>query len=273
MIARPHRAGLWKWTCIAAALILALVLLTTTEESLWRSFLVALLLACPAIAIWGAFTGVRPLPVPLGPSPSTRGVTLNWMAPWYDSWSGLLGFGWRFRNRVFALAAPQPGEHVLDAGCGTGWFARRAATVVGRAGIACGIDPAPDMIRIAQQTDAPHGARFELGVIEDLPYADARFDLVVASMVIHHLPPDVKRAGLREIVRVLKPGGRALLVEPCRPHSALWRIAVRPLALHPNLADHVAGRTADLLSGAGFVDVVQRGHWGAWIGFWTARKP
>jgi SAM-dependent methyltransferase len=274
MMAGRHsrRAAFWKWTCVAAAILLAFVILMTLEPSFLRSVLMAFLLACPAIAIWGAFRSMRPLPVPLGPAPATLGLTLNWMAPWYDLWAGLIGFGRRFRNRVFSLAAPHQGEHVLDVGCGTGWFTRRAAAAVGPSGIACGIDPAPDMIRIAMQTGAPHGARFELGVIEDLPYDDARFDLVVASMVIHHLPPDLKEIGLREILRVLKPGGRVLLAEPRRSGNIALRIALWPFGLHGNLRDHLRGRMADLLRDAGFVDVTERGQCGPFVGFWTARK-
>lgn len=268
------RARFWKWTCASAALLAAAAIFLTVEASFWRSLLLAFFLACPLIVLWGALKGVRPLPVPLGPVPATRGMTLNWMAPWYDwMWASLFGFGRRFRNRVFELAAPKPGEHALDVGCGTGWFTRRAAAAVGPTGIACGIDPAPDMIRIAMQTETPHGARFELGVLEDLPYGDGRFDLVVSSMVIHHLPPDLKRRGLREIVRVLKPGGRVLLAEPCRPQSALWRAVLWPFGLHPNLADHLAGRTGEMLAAAGFIDTATQGRCGPWIEFWTARKP
>lgn len=276
MMERSHegRAGLWKWACIASALLLALAIALTLEPSLWRSFLFAVLLACPALAIWGAFKGIRPLPVPLGPVPVTRGLTLNWIAPWYDLvWGQLFGLGRRFRNRVFGLAAPQKGEHVLDVGCSTGWFTRLAAAAVGPTGVACGIDPAPDMIRIAMQTGAPHGAQFQLGVIEDLSYGDARFDLVVASMVIHHLPPDLKQIGLREILRVLKPGGRLLVVELDRPGHWFWRFITGPLRFHPNLRDHLEGRTAKLLSGAGFVRVEPREQWARLITFWSARRP
>lgn len=270
---RPSaRARLWKWACVAAASLAAVALFVAMESSFWRSVLIALFLACPAVVVWGALKGVNPLPVPLGPVPVTRGVTLNWLAPWYDSFTGLMGFGRRFRNRVFALAEPRPGEHVLDVGCGTGWFTRRAAAAVRPTGVACGIDPAPDMIRIAMQTEAPHDARFELGVVEDLPYGDARFDLVVASMVIHHLPPDLKRHGLREIMRVLKPGGRVLLVEPRRPDNVLVRALLWPFGLHGNLGDHLKGRTVELLVAAGFVDVTMRGKHGPCVGFWTAHK-
>lgn len=89
------------------------------------------------------------------------------------------------------------------------------AQIVGPAGSVVGIDPAPDMIRVAQQTPASRSspARFRLGVIECLPFDAESVDVVLASLVLHHLPPDVRRAGLHEVYRVLRPGGRLVLVD------------------------------------------------------------
>jgi hypothetical protein len=72
---------------------------------------------------------------------------------------------------------------------------------------------------------------------------------------------------------VLKPGGRVLVAEPDRPDNPLLRFVLWPFRLHPNLRDHLAGRTADLLQEAGFANVTAKGSCGTWVGFWTARKP
>lgn len=209
------------------------------------------LLSCPVTVLWTYVMGTRPLPVPLGPAPVTRGRTLNRVAPFYDGLCRTVGLGRSFRDRTLAVAALEPGEKVLDVGCGTGVLARRAAQIAGPAGSVVGIDPAPDMIRVAQQTPASRSspARFRLGVIENLPFDAESVDVVLASLVLHHLPLDVRRAGLREVYRVLRPGGRLVVVDFDR------RSQVSPY-----------------LNEAGFAPVLARGRWHM-LSFFVSFKP
>jgi hypothetical protein len=178
------------WICPALSVIVVAATLAFLGLSLWSALIVVVLLTCPVMVLWSYVMGTRPLPVPLGPVPVTRARTLNWVAPFYDGLCRLMGLGRAFRERTLAVAALEPGEKVLDVGCGTGVLARRAATMVGPAGSVMGIDPAPDMIRVAQQAPASRSsqARFRLGVIECLPFGPASMDVVLASLVLHHLP-------------------------------------------------------------------------------------
>jgi SAM-dependent methyltransferase len=244
--------------------------------SLWTVIIVLLLVACPASMAAAIYINQRPLPIPLGTAPATRGMTLNWLAPWYDSvWCPAFGLGRRYRDHVVALAGFRPGERVLDAGCGTGWLTRCAAEITGPSGAAWGIDAAPDMIRVAlgEAARTRNSARFKLAAIEALPFEDASFDVVIASLVIHHLPSDVKATALREIHRVLKPNGRLLVAEPDRAEHWWWRTLLWPISLHRNMRDHLQGRIGNMLRNAGFASITPAGRWKHWLAFWQAQKP
>jgi ubiquinone/menaquinone biosynthesis C-methylase UbiE len=141
---------------------------------------------------------------------------MHWAAR-YDLlvWLLTLGKERSFRDRVVGLARLDPGESILDVGCGTGTLAIAAKRVVGPTGTVHGIDAAPEMVARAQKKAKKAGVEIEFAhaVAESLPFPDARFDVVLASMVIHHLPRDERQHCFREMRRVLKPGGRLLAVD------------------------------------------------------------
>src|SRR5262245_19392880 len=148
--------------------------------------------------------------------PDTEGNMIRW-ARLYDLGTTVLSFGRApaLRRKTVELARIAPGERMLDVGCGPGRLAILAATVAGPAGEVCGIDPAPEMIALAHRNAARAGVEvhFEVGVIEALPYEDDRFDVVLSSLMLHHLPDEVKRRGFADVRRVLKPAGRFMAVD------------------------------------------------------------
>jgi ubiquinone/menaquinone biosynthesis C-methylase UbiE len=123
---------------------------------------------------------------------------------------------WReLRQRTATLAQLQPGDAVLDVGCGTGTLAMEVARRVGRAGRVAGVDPGAEQIARACAKAARRNApvEFQIGVIEQLPFPDRSFDVVFSTLMMHHLPAPLKRQGLAEIARVLKPGGRLVIAD------------------------------------------------------------
>lgn len=152
----------------------------------------------------------------MGHAPHTEGRAIHW-ARLYDFGTRVMSFGRLsvLHRRMMELAAIAPGERILDVGCGPGRLAIMAGRVAGPAGEACGVDPAPQMIELARRNAAQAAvpARFDVGVIEALPYPGDHFDVVLSSMMLHHLPDDLKDRGLAEIRRVLKPAGRVLAVD------------------------------------------------------------
>ncbi len=208
-------------------------------------------------------------------APRTRGMLLDWLAPIYDWCCPKFGIGRTFRYTTLQYAGLNPGEHVLDVGCGTGVLTRLAAETVGLTGRVIGIDPGPKMIGIARKNAAleKSGAEFKLAAIENLPFEDNSFDCVLSSFMIHHLPPDLKLKGLTEVYRVLKPGGRLLVVDINRPTNILWWVVVWPLLFLSFTKDSISGRLMSYFQQAGFSQVDTVRHWMGLLCFWLAYKP
>lgn len=150
----------------------------------------------------------------------TKGLILN--GGWrYDlnAWlidSFLFRGQWRaLRRRTIELAGIQPGEQVLDVGCGTGTLALEAQRRTGGAGRVAGIDPSGEQIARARAKAARRHVpiAFEVGVIEQLPFPDQTFDVALSTLMMHHLPASLKRQGFSEIARVLKPRGRLVIAD------------------------------------------------------------
>lgn len=114
----------------------------------------------------------------------------------------------------FSLGAVNPGETVLDIGCGAGVDTLVAACLVGPTGRVVGVDATPEMVARARANLALTSltnVSFEIAAAETLPFPDGEFDVVVSNGVFN-LTVDKEQA-LREAHRVLKPGGRLLLAD------------------------------------------------------------
>lgn len=165
----------------------------------------------------------------------TQGRTIRW-AGHYDMVVKVLTFGREktLRAETIRHAGIPQGAVVLDVGCGTGTLTLMAKAQAGETGQVYGIDAAPEMIAVARQKAAQQGRRvdFQTGLIEALPFADASFDIVLSSLMFHHLPPELKRSGLTEIYRVLKPGGRLLIIDMLRPATLMQHFTLTALVHH-----------------------------------------
>jgi SAM-dependent methyltransferase len=198
-----------------------------------------------------------------------------------DTESGLLHrprlFDWMVQTIMFGrerklrawmldLADLEPGNVVLDVGCGTGTLLLEAAKRVGPSGALHGIEPSTEMAARARHKAEGRGVRLE--VIETsadrLPYPTPMFDAVFCTLVLHHLPGSMRGVAIREMRRVLRPGGRVVIIDWQRPKSLAKAITgglslasllhnLRPGASPPNVLD-----IKPLMTELGFEDVSDR---------------
>ena len=106
---------------------------------------------------------------------------------------------------------------VLDIGCGSGRLLRKVHAYWPQAHL-CGVDPAQGMLEVARQFTP--GAHFFLGSAEALPLSDASVDLALSTISFHHWHDQA--AGVREVARVLRPGGGFLLADFVLPTWLVW---------------------------------------------------
>ena len=144
----------------------------------------------------------------------------------------------QFTSVVLDAAAVQPGQKVLDVACGTGVLARDAKSRVGEDGAVTGLDAAPGMLAVAQQL-APT-LEWRQGIAESLPFADRFFNAVVSQFGLMFFQD--RPAAIREMMRVLAPGGRVAV--------AVWA-SLQDSEAYPDvvaLLERLAGqRAADAL--------------------------
>ncbi|MGV0714117.1 methyltransferase domain-containing protein [Mycolicibacterium sp. XJ662] len=129
------------------------------------------------------------------------------------------------------IAAPESGEYVVDVACGTGVLTRLVAERVGAGGRVVGVDLTPEMLQVARETPAPPGATIDWreASAEALPLADESYDLVLCQLGVMFFPN--RTAAVREMHRVLSPGGRIAINVPATM-PAVFEIMVEALGRH-----------------------------------------
>jgi ubiquinone/menaquinone biosynthesis C-methylase UbiE len=190
---------------------------------------------------------------PVPPAPHAHGKSpgvIHW-AKRYDllTWLLYAGRPGRTYGRLAALVPPAPGEAVLDVGSGSGRLTLALAAQALAGAATTGVDASPEMVALATAKARKRGpsATFQVARAEALPFPDSAFDTVTTCLTLHHLADDQRPLALQEIVRVLRPGGRLLVVE-FRPPSG--RVSGKVLG-------HVLGGHMMGLRREAFLDLVR----------------
>ena len=132
----------------------------------------------------------------------------------------------KLRAMTVNLAQVKSGDSVLEIGCATGSLTLAAKRKAGPTGNVFAIDIIPGMIEASRKKaeQAKLDVTFKEGSIEDIPFPDSYFDVVMCSFMIFHMSEKVRRKGIEEIHRVLKPQGRLMVLDialPARPVSRM----------------------------------------------------
>jgi ubiquinone/menaquinone biosynthesis C-methylase UbiE len=175
----------------------------------------------------------------------------------YDSYMRTMTLGTerRLRDLEVGLAQLNPGDQVLEVGCGTGTLTLAAQRQVGPTGHTYGIDVIPKMVEASRRKAEQAGVdiSFQVGGIDDIPFPEGKFDAVLCSFMIFHMSDGVRRRGIQEIRRVLKPGGRLVVVDMTLPTSRVPRAIAK--ALFGGMLQHELRELVPLMQEAGFDDV------------------
>jgi len=179
------------------------------------------------------------------------------MVPSYDSYMRIMTLGREriLRETTVSLADVKPGDCVLEVGCGTGTLTLAAKHRTGPSGKVFGIDIIPGMIELSQRKAAQAGedAVFQLGSMDDIPFSANQFDVVMCSFMIFHMSEGMRRKGIEEIYRVLKPQGRLLVLDLALPTRPLPRTIAQMLL--GGMLQHDLRELLPLMDASGFSDV------------------
>ncbi len=195
----------------------------------------------------------------------------DWLLPLYDpitKWMGMEDA----RRLLIEQAQLEPRQTVLDVGCGTGTMAVQIKRMNPALEI-IGVDPDPRALARARNKAARSGAdvRFDQGYADALPYPNGRFDRVFSSMMFHHLSHDDQPRMLREVRRVLKPGGRLEFLDFAAAEPGADGPLRRLVQSHHGIKGNSLERLAALMSHGGFVSAkvtrVQRRFFGRLVFF------
>ena len=198
----------------------------------------------------------------------------EWLTPLYDPLVRLTTRELRFKQQLVTQAHLHSRDRVLDIGCGTGTLLlllrETGAQVVG-------IDGDLKILRMARAKDP--GLRLVCGLSSQLPYADNSFSRVTSTLMLHHLTHAERLQTLREVFRVLRPGGELHVADWGKPHNALIGILSRLLLWSSHgdrVADNLEGRLPELFSSIGFADTRETSHFASAFGtlsLYSSRRP
>lgn len=192
----------------------------------------------------------------------------------YDLGCSVVGLGRRYRREVINhLPLNHQPLRVLDAGCGPGRMTREIKKKYPKIELT-GIDADPRILAIAKQkANKEHlSINYQQAFIQHLPFPTGTFDVVYSSLVVHHLPTNVKIKAINEIKRVLKTDGTFLLADFGKPRQTLFSPFSWFTVLFEEGRDNYQGKIPEMMKQAGFREVQKVGEYRYNVHFLMGKK-
>jgi ubiquinone/menaquinone biosynthesis C-methylase UbiE len=181
---------------------------------------------------------------------------LHGLTPFYDSFAKLVN---PLRRRLIQQANIQPGQHVLDLGCGTGLLTRMLKQSFPDAQVT-GLDGDVAVLNIARAKSRGADIQWDHALAFDMPYLNNSFDVVLSSFVTHHLTSVDKVRAFKEVHRILRPNGWFHIVDFGPPFNLLTRTPAAVMKNFERTADNFEGQIVPMLTEAGFGSTKEAGH-------------
>ena len=201
----------------------------------------------------------------------------HWLTPLYDPLLRWVMHESEFKRHLVDQAQIGKSHRVLDLGCGTATLTILIKQIHPDSEVV-GLDGDPKILEIARKKAGEAGVDIALdhGMAFQLPYPDDSFDRVFSSLVLHHLTTENKHRTLKQVFRVLRPGGQLHFVDFGKPHNALAYVISLIVRRLEETSDNIKGLLPEMFRKAGFDQVEESARYMTIFGtlsLYRAQKP